>query len=111
MRFIIKFLFTLIIILTCTQIAKKLPSLAGLIAVMPLTGLLVMVWIYLDNHGDVKIMTEFTKGALWGILPSILFFLASFFCFRKQLPLSIALSISFAIWLTAAVLHQWLLNR
>ncbi len=49
MRFLIKLLVSICIIVLCTQIGRKLPTLAGLIAVMPLTGFIVLVWLYLDN--------------------------------------------------------------
>ena len=45
MRFAIKLLVSIALILLCTSIGKKLPSLAGLIAVMPLTGLIVLIWL------------------------------------------------------------------
>jgi len=111
MRFLIKILISVGIIVFCTQIGRKLPTLAGLIAVMPLTGVIVLVWLYLDNAGDVSLMGEYTKGALWGIVPSVLFFLAAFVCFRKQLPLWMVLCISFAVWVIAAFVHQKLLGK
>ena len=111
MRFLIKLLISVGVIVFCTQIGRKLPTLAGLITVMPLTGLIVMVWLYLDNPGNFGLMNEYTKSALWGILPSVLFFLAAYLCFRKQLALWIVLSAGFAVWLIAAFIHQWLLNK
>ena len=110
-RFAIKLLISVCVIAFCAQVGRKLPSLAGLIAVMPLTGLIVLVWLYLDNPGNFNLMTAYTKGALWGILPSILFFLAVFVCFRRQVSLWIVLCAGFAVWLVAAFIHQWLLNR
>lgn len=111
MRFFIRVLISLGVIVFCTQIGRRLPSLAGLIAVMPLTGLIVLLWLYSDKPGDFNLMAEYTRGALWGILPSILFFLVAFLCFRKQLALCIVLSASFAVWLIAAFIHQWLLSK
>ncbi len=87
-----------------------MPTLAGLIAVMPLTGLIVLVWLYLDNPGNFALMTDYTKGAFWGIVPTILFFLVAFICFQKHLPLWIVLCASFAVWLVGAFFHQWLLK-
>lgn len=88
---------------------------AGLIAVMPLTGLIVLLWLYTDNPQDFALLTDYTKGALWGILwgivPSILFFLVAFICFRKHLPIGIVLCAGFAVWLIAAFVHQWLLSK
>jgi uncharacterized membrane protein (GlpM family) len=110
MQFAIKLLISVCIIVFCMQIGNRLPKLAGLIAVMPLTGLLVMLWLYSDNPGDYAKMTDYTKGALWGIVPSILFFLVAFLCFQKQLPLRIVLCASFAVWIIAAFFHQWLLR-
>ena len=54
---------------------------------MPLTGAMVLVWLYIENRGDSVIMVNFAKGALRGLVPSILFFLVAFICFKKSLPL------------------------
>jgi uncharacterized membrane protein (GlpM family) len=107
----IKILISVIIIVFCTQIGRKLPTLAGLVAVMPLTGLIVLVWLYTDNPDNFNIVIDYTKGALWGILPSILFFLTAFICFRRHLSIWIVLCASFAVWLIAAFFHQWLLHK
>ena len=108
MHTIIKVGISVVIILAATAIGKKIPSLAGLIAVMPLTGCLVLVWLYMESQGDSKTMEAFTKGALGGIVPSVLFFVAAWLCFRKQLALPIVLAVGFAVWLGAAFVHQWL---
>jgi uncharacterized membrane protein (GlpM family) len=110
MRFVIKLLISVCVIAFCAGIGRKLPTLAGLIAVMPLTGLIVLVWLYRDNPGNFNLMTEYTKGALWGIVPSILFFLVAFVCFRRHLPLWMVLCASFAVWIIGAFVHQWLLR-
>jgi uncharacterized membrane protein (GlpM family) len=110
MQILIKIMVSVAIILAATALGKKLPSMAGLIGVMPLMGALVLIWIYVENKGDPQIMQGFTKGALWGILPTILFYLVALFCFKRQFPLSIVLCASFAVWLAAAFVHQWLLK-
>ena len=111
MRFVIKLSISLCVIVLCTQIGRKLPTLAGLIAVMPLTGLIVLLWLYSDSPGNFDLMIRYCKGALWGIVPSILFFLVAFGCFRKHLALWIVLSASFAVWLIAAAIHQLMLHK
>jgi uncharacterized membrane protein (GlpM family) len=110
MQILVKVIISVAIILAATAIGKKLPSTAGLIGVMPLAGALVLVWMYVENKGDPNVMQEFTKGALWGILPSILFYLVAFVCFKKQLPLPIVLVSSFGVWVIAAFVHQWMLK-
>jgi uncharacterized membrane protein (GlpM family) len=109
MQVLIKVIISLLVIVAATAIGKKLPAAAGLIAVMPLTGALILIWLYWDK-GDPQTMQHFAKGALWGILPSMLFYLVAFFCFKKDLPLSIVLTASFGAWLGAAIVHQWILK-
>jgi uncharacterized membrane protein (GlpM family) len=108
MQFIVKLLLTNVVIIFCAQIARRSPSLAGLIATMPLTSLLVLFWLHMDNPGDYRLMTGYTRGVLWGIIPTILFFAAAHACFRRHLPFSLALAAGFGIWMAGAVIHQWL---
>jgi len=110
MQIFIKTLLSVILILVATGIGHKLPSTAGLIAVMPLTSVIILVWIYIENKGDPVVMQEFARGALWGILPSILFFFVALICFKKQLPLSVVLLLSFGVWTLTALIHQWMLK-
>lgn len=110
MHVLIKALISVGIILVATAVARRLPSTAGLIGVMPLTGALILTWVYLENRGDSEIMQEFARGAFWGMVPTILFFLAAFICFKKQLSLPMVLAVSFGIWLAGAFVHQWFLK-
>jgi uncharacterized membrane protein (GlpM family) len=111
MQFVIKLFISMCILVFCGLIGRKMPSLAGLIAVMPLTGLIAMLWLYSGKPGDFATMTEYTKAAVWGSLASALFFLAAFLCFRRHSALWLVLCVSFGVWLVAAFLHQWLLRR
>ncbi len=110
MQILLKVILSVAIILIATAIGKKLPSTAGLIGVMPLTGALVLVWVYLENEGNPETMQDFAKGALWGILPSILFFLVALLCLNKQFSLPMVLVSSFGVWLVGALVHQWVLK-
>jgi len=110
MQIFLKIIFSVIIILIATAMGKKMPTTAGLVGVMPLTGVLVLVWVHLENKGDPEIMQNFAKGALWGILPTMFFFLTAFFCFKKNFPLPMVLVCGFGVWLAAALIHQWALK-
>ena len=110
MQFAIKLILAVAVILLCTQVAKWRPNLGGLISVMPLTGLLAMLWVYSDCGGDAIKMTQYVQGALWGIVPAVLFFIAAYLGFRYHLHLGWILGISFGVWLTGAVVHQLILS-
>jgi uncharacterized membrane protein (GlpM family) len=110
MPFVVKLAFTVAIIAACAQIGKAHPSLGGLIATMPLTSFMVLLWLYADHPDNYDLLARYARGALWGIAPSMLFFVATYFCFRKHLPLPVALGAGFGIWLVGAVIHQLLLR-
>jgi uncharacterized membrane protein (GlpM family) len=110
MQLLLKIALSVVIIVTATAVGRRLPSTAGLIGVMPLTGALVLVWLYLEKAGDKDTMVAFTKGALLGIVPSVLFFVVALVCFQKQLPLPWTLALSFGAWLAVAAVHQLILR-
>lgn len=110
MPFLFKLLITNAVIIGCAQLGRKLPTMSGLIATMPLTSLLVLLWLAADNPGDYRLFSAYTRGVLWGIIPTILFFVALWFCFRRQVTLPLALTAGFGIWLAGAVVHQWLVK-
>ncbi|HEY3275385.1 MAG TPA: DUF3147 family protein [Syntrophorhabdaceae bacterium] len=110
MALLIKAVLSLLIIFGATAIAGKFPSTGGLIAVMPLTGAIVLLWVHIESKGNTAIMQAFTKGALWGILPSIIFFLVAFICSRRGCTLAKTLGASFAAWAIAAFAHQALVR-
>ncbi len=110
MQVLIKAILSLIIILSATGVARKFPSLGGLIAVMPLTGALVLSWVYVENRGSTDTVQVFAKSAFWGILPTMLFFLAAFICFRRHYSLPATLVISFLAWGAAALVHHMILK-
>ena len=110
MQFIAKMLIAVAIITLCSQIGGKLPKLAGLIATMPLTGLVVLIWLYHENPSELAKLSEYARGALWGIGPSILFFLAVWLCLRWSLGMAVALSAGAILWIGGAIVHQVLLR-
>ena len=110
MQTLFKITLSVLVILAATAVARRWPSTAGLIGVMPLAGALVLVWVYQESKGDRQTMLGFTNGALWGILPSVLFYIVALIGFRQQFSLPAVLAMSFGAWLGAAFLHQWLLK-
>jgi len=106
----IKIIVSVSVILTCTWVGKRFPSLGGLLAVMPLTGLLVMLFLYFESEKSSEKMLEYNRGALWGIIPSIMFFAVAYFTFKKQFSLPMVLTFSFSAWILGAAVHQYFLK-
>ena len=110
MPFIAKLLLTNLIIIACARIGTRSPSLGGLIATMPLTSLIVLIWLRVDNPGGYPLLVAYTRGVLWGIIPTVLFFAAVYLCLRREFPFMPTIAVGFAVWLVGALAHQWFLR-
>jgi uncharacterized membrane protein (GlpM family) len=107
MHFATKLIITNLIIISCSWIGRRSPSFGGLIATMPLTTFAVLLWLYSDNPSDYQILTTYTRGVLWGIIPTLLFFLVLLFCFRRHIPMATALAAALLAWIIGAISHYW----
>lgn len=108
--FIAKLILSNLIIISCVMIGKRFPTLGGLIATMPLTSLIVLVWLASDNPGDTGLVSSYVRGMLWGLVPTVVFFAIAFLCLRRGMGISTALAAGGLFWLGGALLHQWLLR-
>jgi uncharacterized membrane protein (GlpM family) len=106
---IIKIVITMILIIIASELSKRYPTFGGLIATMPLTTLMVLVWLSIDGKEN-DVLMNYCKGAVWGILPSLLFFITAYFAFKNQLSFKMVLVWSFSVWFIGAVVHTVLFS-
>jgi F0F1-type ATP synthase assembly protein I len=103
--FTTKIIVSALIIAGVSELAKRLPSLGGLIAAMPLTTLLALIWLYAET-GDYQLAQTFTRSVLFAIIPTIFFFIAALALFKRGVPFVLVLALSFVIYLGAALVHR-----
>lgn len=90
----IKTVITALIVVAVSEVAKRSPLLAGLLASLPLTSLLAIVWLFVDT-GNTESVINLSRSILLMILPSLVFFVV--------LPLGLNAGFGFAGALTAAI--------
>ena len=73
-QFLIKVLLTALLVVAVAEIAKRSTLLGALLASLPLTSLLAIVWLYLDT-GDVARVADLAGSIFWLVLPSLALFL------------------------------------
>ncbi|MGE4106316.1 MAG: DUF3147 family protein, partial [Bacteriovoracia bacterium] len=61
------------VVVGISEIAKKSSLLAAILASLPLTSILAMIWLYTDSGDDQKVRVLST-GIFWMVLPSLAFF-------------------------------------
>ena len=72
---IIKAALSGIIVAAVSEIARRYPSWGGLVASLPLTSLLAMLWLYRDSHEPERV-AELSLSTIWFIVPSVPLFIA-----------------------------------
>jgi len=106
--FVVKVTVSALIIAGVSELAKRMPSLGGLIAAMPLTTLLALIWLYAET-GDYQLAHDFTRSVLFAIVPTIFFFITALYLFKRGTSFMTILIVSFVIFLGAAAVHQYFL--
>ncbi|MGD9670398.1 MAG: DUF3147 family protein [Hyphomicrobiaceae bacterium] len=87
-----KVLLTAILVVAISEAAKRSSLLGALIASLPLTSLLAIIWLWHDT-GDNERIASLAQGIFWLVLPSLVFFVA--------LPLMLRAGWTF--WLSLAI--------
>src|SRR5437868_8490101 len=63
------------IVAAVSEIARRYPGWGGLVASLPLTSLLAMIWLFRDTH-DAGRVAELSISTIWFIIPSVPLFIA-----------------------------------
>ena len=112
LRYIVKIIISAILIVIISEISKRASFWGGLIASLPITSLLAIIWLYIDT-GDRKKVSNLSINIFWFVLPSLLFFVALPFFITKlgwNVYLSIAISSGitmFGYYIMAAILAKF----
>ncbi len=89
----IKIAVTAMLVVAISEVAKRSSLFGAVLASIPLTSVLAMIWLYADT-GDPEKVAELATGIFWLVLPSLALFIA--------LPLLIRTGWGFAPSLLAA---------
>ena len=89
---IIKAALSGVIVAAVSEIARRYPGWGGLVASLPLTSLLAMIWLYRDS-GDPERIAELSQSTIWFFVPSVPLFIA----------LPILLRNGFGFWASMAI--------
>ena len=71
----IKIAVTAVLVVAISEVAKRSSLLGAVLASIPLTSVLAMVWLYADT-GDAEKVAELATGIFWLVLPSLALFIA-----------------------------------
>jgi hypothetical protein len=72
---VIKIMLTSVLVVGIAAATKRNVFLGALLASLPLTSVLAMIWLYWDT-GDTAKVAGLATGIFWLVLPSLILFLA-----------------------------------
>ncbi|MFZ2525557.1 MAG: DUF3147 family protein [Candidatus Ferrigenium altingense] len=82
-----------LIIVAITEIAKRSSGFAALLAALPLTSLLVLMWLHVEG-AKPELIAELSSQIFWLVLPSLVLFLLLPLLLRQGLGFWLSLAIS-----------------
>ena len=89
---IIKAVLSALIIVAISEIGKKSPGFAALVASLPLVSVLGMIWLWRDTE-DTARLSAHSAATFWYVLPSLPMFLVIPWLLDKGLPFYGALAL------------------
>jgi hypothetical protein len=72
--YVLKVMISAVMIVAISEIAKRSPGFAALVAALPLTSLLAFVWLHMEGSSPRQI-ADLSSQIFWLVLPSLLLFL------------------------------------
>jgi hypothetical protein len=98
------------IVAAVSEIARRYPGWGGLVASLPLTSLLAMLWLWRDS-GEAGKVADLSASTLWFILPSLPLFVALPMLIRSGLGFWASFAIAIAGTLALYALMFWAAPR
>ena len=94
--YIIKVLITAALIVLIAEISKRSSFIGAVLASIPLTSILAMLWLYIDT-GSVDKVSELASSIFWLVLPSLALFLTLPALLSQGIGFYLSLSISIIV--------------
>lgn len=110
MYFLIKTIITALVIAGISELAKRWTPVAAILASLPLTSILAMIWLYHDTHDSAKII-ELSNGIFWAVLPSLLFFIALPLLLKAGLKFGLGMILASAIMFVGYTIYVALIRK
>ena len=109
--YLLKVLISAVVIVAVTEISKRGGTFwGGVLASLPLTSLLVFVWLYRET-GDIARIAALSWSIFWLVLPSLTFFVALPVLLKRGLPFATAMTISLLVMIAAYLATAAIVRR
>lgn len=105
---IVKIAISGLLIGAISEIARRFPTLGGLVASLPLVSLIAIVWLWVESSGDRHLVAGHARATLWFVVPSLPFFLVFPALLERNLNFWLALLVASSITIVLYGIAMWL---
>lgn len=110
MYFILKVLISALVIAGASELARRDVPLAAILASLPLTSILAILWLYHETRNG-GLAGDLASQIFWAILPSLLFFIVFPLLLKLGLRFSFSLALAIAVMAGGYAAYAALLKR
>lgn len=108
--YILKTLITAVVIVAVSELGKHYSAMAAILAALPITSVLALIWLYHDTSSVDKV-SDLSTNIFFAVLPSLLFFLILPFLMKSGFRFWIAMGASLAILSLSYFGYLWILKK
>jgi hypothetical protein len=108
--FALKAILSGLLIAAISEIARRSPGVAALVASLPLVSIIGMIWLWRDT-GDTQRIASHAEATFWYVLPSLPMFLVVPWLIRLGVGFWPALGIGCAMTVVLYLLLVWVAPR
>jgi hypothetical protein len=103
---VLKAAFSGVLVALISEVARRHPGWGGLLASLPMTSILAMIWLWRDS-GDAVRVAQLSQSIIWFILPSIPMFLIIPALLRSGIGFWVTMTLAVAATLALYALMFW----
>lgn len=109
--YITKIVVTAVLVVVISEVSKRSSFIGAVLASVPLTSVLAVLWLYIDT-GDVGKISELASSVFWLVLPSLALFIALPLLLAQGIHFYLSLGLSIAItavcyWVMVMILRYY----
>jgi len=107
--YIMKIAMSAIVIVSISEIAKRSTWFGALIAALPLTSLLAILWMHVEKV-EIEKIAQLSRSIFWLVLPSLAFFLAFPYLLHRGFHFWASLGLSMTLTILLYFIMVWILS-
>jgi hypothetical protein len=108
--YIIKTIISAVLIVAISEISKRFSFIGALLASVPLTSVLAILWLYNETK-DIEKIAELSSGIFWLVIPSLSFFIVLPLLLQNKLSFYLSMALSLVIMIIFYFLMVLLLKQ